>query len=210
MVRSIKGTFKTIGIILCGLAAIILFTLTISAPAMGGENGLTILTVCSAIISITLIVFGVVKKKKSLVVITSVISVIYALMYIGVLNDEPYVIRRCFNNTALHKLVLPKEVKMEHFGIFGVGYHNHPVTWQMVPCETDNLVVYIEKDCTAWDYFKQKNIQIFGEPVDYNFAVRLVEDEFVTGAKNAAKSNTKVAKKKKNFFEKFFGNKHNS
>lgn len=128
-----------------------------------------------------------------------------------IFSENPIVLgTRCFNNTALHKLVLPKEVKMEHFGIFGVGYHNHPVTWQMVPCETDNLVVYIDKDCTAWDYFKQKNIQIFGEPVDYNFAVRLVEDEFVTGAKNTAKSNTKVAKKKKDFFEKFFGNKHNS
>lgn len=95
-----------------------------------------------------------------------------------IFSENPIILgTRCFNNTALHKLVLPKEVEIEHFGIFGVGYHNHPVTWQMVPCETDNLVVYIDKDCTAWDYFKQKNIQIFGEPVDYNFAVRLVDDE---------------------------------
>ncbi len=84
--------------------------------------------------------------------------------------ESPIVLgNRCFNNTALHKLVLPKEVEMEYFGIFGCGYHYHPVTGHLVPCGTDNLVVYIDKACTAWDYFKEKNIQIFGEPIDYNF-----------------------------------------
>lgn len=82
----------------------------------------------------------------------------------------------CFSKTALQKLVLPKEVDMEIFGIFGCGYHYHPITLHLVPHETENLVVYIDKDCTVWDYFKHENIQIFGEPVDYNFDVRFTED----------------------------------
>lgn len=115
-----------------------------------------------------------------------------------VFTDNPIVLgTRCFNNTALHKLVLPRKVEIEYFGIFGCGYHNHPVTWQSVPCETDNLVVYIEKDCTAWDYFKSQNIRIYGEPVDYNYAVRLTDNEQQN--KNSSKS-----RRKKSFFHRLF------
>lgn len=109
-----------------------------------------------------------------------------------VFSDNPIILgTHCFQQTALHKLVLPKEVKIEYYGIFGCGYHNHPVTNHSAPCEADDLVVYIDKECTAWKYFKQENILIFGEPVDYHSAVRLADEE------------TEL-KKKKGCFEKLF------
>ena len=81
-----------------------------------------------------------------------------------IFSEKPIILgARCFDGTALHKLVLPKDVEMERCGIFGCAYHCHPVTRHSVPCETDDLVVYIDKECTAWDYFIQKNIRIFGE-----------------------------------------------
>ena len=102
----------------------------------------------------------------------------------------------CFNHTALNKLVLPKEVVMEHYGIFGCGFHEHPVTCFMVPCESDSLTVYIDKDCSVWDYFKKNHIHIEGEPVEYNYPAQLVD-------KKSPKSEN--ANKKKGFFARLFG-----
>ena len=96
----------------------------------------------------------------------------------------------CFNNTALRTLVLPKEVKMEYLGIFGCGYHEHPITRHLIPCEADKLVVHIDKDCTAWNYFKKEHIRIYGEPIEYN--------------RNKECEKDKQSKKKKSFFARFF------
>lgn len=65
----------------------------------------------------------------------------------------------CFSRTTLRKLFLPCEVEINH-RIFGYVYHKRPFSCLYAPVETDNLVVYIDEDCTARKYLAEQHIPV--------------------------------------------------
>lgn len=91
---SVKETFRIIGICIAGFVFIALVALVFSSSEVGGEAGLALLSFSIISLSIGTFVFGIVKKKKKVIIITIIVVSIYSLMLIGVVNDEPYFIRK--------------------------------------------------------------------------------------------------------------------
>lgn len=86
---STRKFFFIVEIIVCFILSII-----IGCSVLMGQSGFYLQFVCVLLLSVILIITGIVERIKKLYITTLIFGAVYGLMWMGVLFDEPYFIRK--------------------------------------------------------------------------------------------------------------------